>query len=387
MKTLLCVISALALFAGYAAGQFPIDWCQQRDLSRNFVQYVANPNNKTEYYQCEKVRGKVVAYKQSCQRCFEFSDDLWTCTFVGGIDCPTEAPITEIITYDLTWCYVKGNGPAGLYLQPFRPSPNGIGKYIWDIGGGAEVEMPCPEGTYFSFDPCRCIWCDDTVTCPDNHNNRVFTLDFDNKGSENGIYYNSAGSNLLSSINFSPQYSLQLNGISGDLEVPFFQNNEFREFTFIGHFYRFSGYSSGEEGILYNGGKPVAEVPEFRPPSIYVLSTSPTQLKVGIRNDKNEVFEFTSSTVVAEDQWVSLILRYNGKKLELWVNSYDNYESIDASGVTDRLKDDLKFGLSYDAATGYPYRFKGLLDDLSWYRVAIDVPVVGKDLPPSGKIW
>jgi hypothetical protein len=160
--------------------------------------------------------------------------------------------------------------------------------------------------------------------------------------------------------------------------VPFFQNNEFREFTFVGYFFRDPAGSSGEQGILYNGGAPVVDA--FDPASIYVLSLNPTQVKAGIRTEVN-TFEIISSAVVSANQWVKVIFRYNGTSLDLWVDGV--YDTTPASGVTQRLKDDLKFGQSWDIVTQAPRFFQGKLDGLSWYRTAIQVPIQASDLPPN----
>jgi hypothetical protein len=382
MKSLIFVISALAIFAGTASAQFnPVAWAQSRDYSRNFVQYVANPYNKTEFYQCEKVRGAIKCYLQACHKCFEFSDDLWTCVQVSYVDClPTEAPITEIITYGGGWCYVKGNGAAGLYEQAFK-----VGsvrwKYIWDIGGGTEVEMSCPPGTYFNFTECRCLWCDGNGCA--GFSNRVFTLDFDTLSLRNGIYFDVDPAVEL--VEIGSRHLPKFNGVSANIEVPFFQNNEFREFTFTVKFYRDSAGSTGEQGILYNGGKGTQYTEDFYPASIYVLSLNPNQVKAGIRavgeNNVVNTFNIISSAVVSTNQWVEVIFRYNGTSLDLWVNGV--YDTTPASGVTERLKDDLKFGQSYDFVSQAPYFFQGILDSPTWYRTAVPVPIPPEILPPN----
>jgi hypothetical protein len=112
-------------------------------------------------------------------------------------------------------------------------------------------------------------------------NPRVFTLDFDGKGSEQGIYYDVDPSGVLSTDSVSG-VSLQLDGVQTNIEVPFFQNNEFSEFKFDGYFKRDSSAGEGEQGILFNGNSPASG---DWPASIYVISTGTHSLRAGIKTD------------------------------------------------------------------------------------------------------
>jgi hypothetical protein len=60
---------------------------------------------------------------------------------------------------------------------------------------------------------------------------RVFTLDFDNVAYQNGIYLDASADSIqyVSDPEGSGK-SAQFDGAS-DIEVPYFQNNEFRQFT------------------------------------------------------------------------------------------------------------------------------------------------------------
>ena len=109
-------------------------------------------------------------------------------------------------------------------------------------------------------------------------NPRVFTFDFDGKGSENGIYYVVDKSGVLSEDSISG-VSLQLDGVSTNIEVPFFQNNEFSQFKFDGYFKRDSDGGEGQQGILFHGASPQFDC---WPASVYVISTSSTSLRAGI---------------------------------------------------------------------------------------------------------
>jgi hypothetical protein len=85
----------------------------------------------------------------------------------------------------------------------------------------------------------------------------------------------------------------QFNGASSNIEVPYFQNNEFSQFTFAASFKRFS--SSGPQGILYNGGNP--SVSDYVPPSIYIYSLSDSEVVAGIRTTDGD-FQVPSITGV-----------------------------------------------------------------------------------------
>jgi hypothetical protein len=368
MKSFLFVISAFAIFAGTAYADFDaVAWCKGRDYARSSVQYKANPENATEYFQCEKVRGKFVAYKQACKACFQFSDDTWGCTIqVPDCEVATETPITEIITYETIYCYVTGNGPAGQYVQKFRPGP-GLVSYYWTVFE-QEYLLPCAPGTYFNFENCKCIWCAEGTPCAGG-SDRIFTFDFDGKGSENGVYSQFSTAGLQITSDSVSGLAVALDGVSGYIQVPYFQNNDFSKFTFIGYFKRDSTGSNGEQGILFNGGSPSFE--DAWPASIYVVSLNPNQVKAGIVTDQG-AYDITSTASVSPDEWVKVILRYDGEKLQLQVN--DVLDSVQASGVTLARKTNLLFGQSYGSSDS-AYYLKGKLDDLTFYRAAIDLPV------------
>jgi hypothetical protein len=366
MRSLIFIISAIAVFRGAAADSGsdctydPIPACEKRNFGKNFVQYTGNPCNPSSFYKCEKVRGDVIAHLQLCKPCLDWSDDTWGCTIRNGKPCePTEAPITEVISQVDQYCQRTGNGPAGVYTQQYRTGEDDT-KYYWVVFG-QELLFPCPPGTYFAFTPCKCIACNGRLPCA-GYNPRVFTLDFDGKGSEGGIYYVVDESGVLSSDSISG-VSLQFNGESTDIEVPFFQNNEFSEFKFDGYFKRDSAGGDGEQGILFNGASPQVDC---WPGSIFVISSSPTSLRAGIVTDAGS-FEIGSTAEIAADEWTRVTLSYNGTLLSLTVNG--RKDSTPASGTTLRTKCNLYFGKSYDVS-GVEHFFSGKLDDLSWYRVA-----------------
>jgi hypothetical protein len=100
-------------------------------------------------------------------------------------------------------------------------------------------------------------------------------------------------SGVLSSNSHSG-VSLQLDGVQTDIEVPFFQNNEFSEFRFNGFFYRDSSIPTGEEGILFNGNSPASG---DWPATIYIISTDLNTVTAGISTTDGTFF-ITSTAAV-----------------------------------------------------------------------------------------
>jgi hypothetical protein len=333
--------------------------CSQLNFNRNYIQYTGNPCDASTFYQCEKTKTGFVAYLQNCKPCLEWSSQTWSCSIRNNNNCPTEVPITEVITNDQVYCQRTGNGPAGVYTQQYRPGA-GLVTFFWVVFG-QDLEFPCPPGTYFNFDQCQCIACYPGGPCAGS-NPRVFTLDFDGQGSEQGIYYDVDPSGVLSSNSHSG-VSLQLDGVQTDIEVPFFQNNEFSEFRFNGFFYRDPSGGAGDQGILFNGNSPASG---DWPASIYVISTGPNTVTAGIITEVDH-YSISSTNAVA-NAWNEVTLRYDGVTLSLAVNGESPIPTA-ASGTTLRTKSPLLFGKSFDA-NGVAHYFKGNLDSLSWYRVA-----------------
>jgi hypothetical protein len=96
---------------------------------------------------------------------------------------------------------------------------------------------------------------------------RVFTLDFDNVAYQNGIYLDADDSISYVSDSDGSGKSAYFDGAS-DIEVPYFQNNEFRQFTLALRFKQEAG-GTVMQGLASNGGSPQAE--DFSPASIFVL--------------------------------------------------------------------------------------------------------------------
>jgi len=364
MRSLIFIISAIAVVRGdealgSACNFDPIPACALRDFSKNYVQYTGNPCDKSSFYQCERTKTGLKAYLQPCKPCLDWSDADWGCTIRNGKDCKKEAPITEVISTVNQYCQRTGNGPAGVYTQQFRSGDDQV-SYYWVVFG-TELLFPCPPGTYFDVPKCQCLACYEGGRCAGS-NPRVFTLDFDGKGSENGIYYVVDDSAVLSSDSISG-VSLQLDGVSTNIEVPFFQNNEFSQFKFDGYFKRDAAGGEGEQGILFNGASPQVVC---WPASIYVISTSPTSLKAGIVTGDG-TFNIPSTAEISADEWIEVTLNYDGTTLTLTVNGHK--DSIAATGTTLSTKCNLLFGESYDV-NGVEHFFRGKLDSLSWYRVA-----------------
>jgi hypothetical protein len=76
--------------------------------------------------------------------------------------------------------------------------------------------------------------------------------------------------------------------------VPFFANNEFRQFTFYGRFNRFSSGGNGEQGLIFNGNGPSTDC---WPATIYVISVDSSHLTAGIVTDV-DTYEITHSQEV-----------------------------------------------------------------------------------------
>ena len=76
--------------------------CNRGDYGRQYLYYVRDGCDCTIFWQCERVRGQIVARRQQCPPCLCFSDDTWVCSDrvppAPGQVCPTQAPVTEAIS-------------------------------------------------------------------------------------------------------------------------------------------------------------------------------------------------------------------------------------------------------------------------------------------------
>jgi hypothetical protein len=121
-------------------------------------------------------------------------------------------------------------------------------------------------------------------------------LDFDGDGAEKGVYYNVESScRIIPGAGISGTSALQLNGVSCNIEVPYFQRNEFRQFTFCGWFNRYSSFGDNcEEGLVYNGGSAPSDC---YPGSIIITSVDNHHVKGGIVTETG-YYEIIHSRVV-----------------------------------------------------------------------------------------
>jgi hypothetical protein len=122
---------------------------------------------------------------------------------------------------------------------------------------------------------------------------RVFTLNFDNKANENGVYFDFSDSVTYVSDPEGSGKSAQFDGAS-DAEVPYFQNNEFRQFTMALKLKKYANGAS-EQGLVYNGGNPA--VADYAPPSLDISIADSTKLVARILTDDG-AFSVQSSVEV-----------------------------------------------------------------------------------------
>jgi hypothetical protein len=107
--------------------------------------------------------------------------------------------------------------------------------------------------------------------------------------------------------------SAKFDGAS-DIEVPYFQNNEFRQFTLALKFKKAAG-SASNQGLVSNGGNP-AGGSDFDPPSIY-LSIKNGYLVAGIITDdgaaeiqSSDLVNTVSSTFLKYSPLISVVTVY-----------------------------------------------------------------------------
>lgn len=69
------------------------DACNHCPWDNNWIQFVADGCNCSVFYLCEKRNGVIVPHAQSCNPCFCFSNEKWTCVqFRNDSSCPTAPP-------------------------------------------------------------------------------------------------------------------------------------------------------------------------------------------------------------------------------------------------------------------------------------------------------
>jgi len=389
MKILLFVAAAIAVLqivagdAGSEGGTTvrscvfdPIYACNHCDYSRSYVQYVANDCNCTEYYSCEKTRGGITAHKQACQTCLCFSKDTWGCTIRNELQCPTEAPITEQIYQEDSYCYRYGNGPQGDYLQQYSevldPASDRYIYYYW-IVNNFPMKFRCGAGTYFDISQCQCVPCVVGIPCALDFDTKALCLDFDNDGAERGVWYNQDATCLVVHDAARSTNELQLPGPPCNVEIPYFQNNEFSAFTLCGWFRADASNLGNEQGLAYNGGAPGDDC---HPGSIYIILTSGNRINGGIVTTVGPpgTYDLTVSTVIQAGRDYEVCLRYTGSNLDLAVydvaTQISTSTSVAASGVTLKNKCNMMIGSSFDDYA-IEHFFVGLIDNICFYRSAL----------------
>jgi hypothetical protein len=205
---------------------------------------------------------------------------------------------------------------------------------------------------------------------------KVFTLNFDNNGGERGIWYNADASCSVVPHGQADNKALQMPGSPCNIEIPFFQNNEFPEFTLSGWF-RAGGSSGGnEQGLVYNGG---ALGDDCHPGTIYIILTSGDRINGGIVTGDAPAgtYDLTVDTEIQKNKDYKVCLRYTGSRLDLAVFDVENQISttatVPATGRTLKNKCNMMFGSSFDDS-GVANYFVGLIDDWSFYRTAVACP-------------
>lgn len=116
-------------------------------------------------------------------------------------------------------------------------------------------------------------------------------MDFDKDYRDKRAYYNVDPACHI--VNVSEQYSpddihgsglkiekqaLLSDGIPCNIEIPYFQNNEFDQFTFCGLFTFFNTTSADDMGLVFNG-----EADDCYPGSITIRLTSDRRVLAGIQ--------------------------------------------------------------------------------------------------------
>jgi len=395
MKILLFVAAAIAvsqIVAGDASGDpartdianppigppctfNAIEACRKCDYSRSYVMYVRDECNYNEYFSCEKTKGYITAHRQKCPVCLHFSNKDMGCTIRTGL-CPPETPITEIIFGDEVYCYRYGNGPQGDYLQQYAEVLDVESQryiYFYWIVNEFPMKFRCAAGTYFNFGECKCVHCVEDKPCAWDLDTKVFTLNFDNNGGERGTWYNADATCSVVLDNLRNTHELRMPGAPCNIEMPYFQNNEFSAFTLCGWFRADASNLGNEQGLAFDGGAPGDDC---HPGSIYIILTSGNQINGGIVTTVGPAgsYDLTVSPVIEADRDYEVCLRYTGSRLDLAVydvaTQVQTSTFVEASGVTVRNKCNMMFGSNFDDY-GVQHFFVGLIDDWSFYRSAL----------------
>jgi len=340
--------------------------CSRGDYGRQYLYYVRDGCDCTIFWQCERVRGQIVARRQQCPPCLCFSDDTWVCSDrvppAPGQVCPTQAPVTEAISRVTDSCYRIGVGAAGPYSQQYKAVSGDPTSYIWVVNG-IDIQMQCPPGTAFDFNSlCQCVACQPGQICA-TENIRVFRMNFDDSSEMQGVYADIGDS--LQTVPGGIVGNAELFDGKGNITIPFFKNNEFSEFTLSLWFNRDTSIPSGEEGLVSNGNDLASGC---SPATISILSTG-TSVSAGVITNLT-VASIAHSNSAALGSWHHVVLRYSSANglLDLFLDGVK--QSTAAFGPTLRTKCSLLIGHSVDAADVH-HSFIGEMDEIRFYRRAL----------------
>jgi hypothetical protein len=326
MKTLLIVACAFVAIAGADSDCTfdPQDACNKCPFDRSWVQYVADACDPHYYYSCYKVDDVINYHRQECDPCFHFSNKDWACSIrVLAAPCPTNAP------------------PVIVPIPPAGDKPD-----FWSI----DFDKDWRETVYYDTSSWCHLWPVGQFWSP-------------NDVTYKGLH--TYGTGLVSY------------GFPCNVEVPYFQNNQFRQFTLCGMFYWFGWYGSIEMGLAYNG-----YAWECSPGSIKIRKIAGTdQIEASvtvesIRGNRTNT-TITHPNSAAPYQWHKVCLKFDGdgKSLQLSVDDISVRKTgRGLAGLTVAKKCNLRLGEVIDTSGGSynVYSLRGAMDTWSFVPKLVD---------------
>jgi hypothetical protein len=326
MKTLLIV--ACAFFATAGANPIcpfdPEDACNKCPFDRNWVQYVADDCDPNFYYSCYKIDGVIHYYRQQCDIRHHFSNYDWSCS-IQTTTCPTNPP------------------PVIVPIPTVPDQPD-----FWSI----DFDKDWRETTYYNTEK----------SC---HLYEVGKFWPPSDLTQTGLHTNGLG--------------LVSHGFPCNIEVPYFQNNQFRQFTLCGMFKWFNGYGSIEMGLAFNGYKW-----ECSPGSIRIHKTAGTDQIQASVTVESIPYNRTTTTIlhpnsVDPEKWHKVCLRFdgsaNGKSLELSVDDISVKKTgRGLLGLTVLKKCNLRLGEVLEETNGNytAHSLYGIMDTWSFVPKIVD---------------
>lgn len=227
----------------------PQEACDKCPWDISWLQFVADGCDCRKYYMCEKDEsGNIIVHNFTCNPCMCFSNKKWACS-IQIDECPTNPPPT-IVPIPTIQVYTN--------------------CFCMDFDGDAR------EHTYYKVDDTCCkvpVW---PPTVIDSY--------------------------------YAHGWALESHGAPCHAEIPYFQNAQFRTFSFCGMFFPFSGTSGTKMGLAYNGWSD-----DCAPGSIQIFKDYDDHVVGGIRLETNRWFFIRSNNAVAELAWHKVCLIYNGR--------------------------------------------------------------------------